>query len=128
MISLHAGRLQLVCSRADRTWHACVTLGPKPEHRVEVDTGTVHLPDALLRAQSIYQAALAKIRPAGGSKMCWDCLQWEVSASRCDLAIPEARRSGGRFAPRCEMFEWAYRSPELREEAKGDVCTGSDQP
>jgi hypothetical protein len=47
MISLHGGRLLLLCSRSDKTWHARVVLGPKPEHQIESDTGTVHLPDAL---------------------------------------------------------------------------------
>lgn len=106
MISLHAGRLLLVCSRSDRTWHARVLLGPKPEHQLEADTGTVHLPDALLRAQAIYQAALVKLR-SGGQRMCWDCLQWDMSRNRCELGIPEAKRSGGRFAPNCEVYEAA---------------------
>jgi hypothetical protein len=109
MISLHAGRLLLVCSRSDRTWHARVVLGPKPEHQLEADTGTVHLQDALLRAQSIYQAALVQLRPEGGQRMCWDCLQWDLGRSRCELGIPEAKRSGGRFAPNCEMYEAAVR-------------------
>jgi hypothetical protein len=60
MISLHGGRLLLLCSRTDRTWHARVVLGPKPEHQIESDTGTVHLQDALLRGQSLYQAAVSK--------------------------------------------------------------------
>jgi len=112
MISLHAGRLLLVCSRSDRTWHARVVLGPKPEHQLEADTGAVHLPDALLRAQSIYQAALVQLRPKGGQRMCWDCLQWDLVRNRCELGIPEAKRSGGRYAPRCEMFDAAIRSPD----------------
>ena len=105
MIRLHAGRLLLVCNRADRTWHARVTLGPKPEHQLEADTGTIQLQEALLRAQSIYQAALAKIRPANAALMCWDCLQWDAQLSRCELGIPECRRSGGRYAATCEMFD-----------------------
>lgn len=112
MISLHAGRLLLVCSRSDRTWHARVVLGPKPEHQLEADTGTVHLQDALLRAQSIYMAAVAQIRPAGGQRMCWDCLQWDLQRNRCELGIPEAKRTGGRFAPNCEMYEAAIRSAD----------------
>lgn len=111
MISLYAGRLLLVCSRADRTWHARVVLGPKAEHQLEADTGTVHLPDALLRAQSIFRAAVTQLRP-GGQRMCWDCLQWNMRRQGCDLQFPEARRSGGRYAPRCEMFEPAIRSPD----------------
>ena len=63
MISLHAGRLLLFCDSADRTWHCRVVLGPKPEHQVEADTGAIQLQDALLRAQSIYSAAVARIRP-----------------------------------------------------------------
>ena len=109
MISLHAGRLLLVCSRSDRTWHARVVLGPKPEHQLEADTGTVHLPDALLRAQSIYQAALVQLRPEGGQRMCWDCLQWDLQRNRCELGIPEGKRTGGRFAPNCEMYDAAIR-------------------
>ena len=111
MISLYAGRLLLVCSRADRTWHARVVLGPRAEHQLEADTGTVHLPDALLRAQSIFRAAVVQLRP-DGQRMCWDCLQWDMRQQRCDLQFPEARRSGGRYAPRCEMFEPAIRSPD----------------
>ena len=116
MISLHAGRLLLVCDRADRTWHARVILGPKPEHRVEADTGAVRLQDAMLRAQSIYMAALVTIRPDGGQRMCWDCLQFDVQRNRCELGIPECKRSGARFAPRCEMFEWAYRHGPARSD------------
>ena len=110
MISLHAGRLLLVCDRADRTWHARVILGPKPEHRVEADTGAVRLQDAMLRAQSIYQAAVLAIRP-DGQRMCWDCLQFDVQRNRCELGIPECKRSGGRYAPRCEMYEPAIKRP-----------------
>jgi hypothetical protein len=105
VISLHAGRLLLVCSRSDRTWHAQVMLGPKPELQIKADTGTIHLPDALLRAQSIYRAALVQLRPADGPVMCWDCLQWDMSQQRCALALPESKRSGGRYAARCEMYE-----------------------
>jgi hypothetical protein len=112
VISLHAGRLLLVCSRSDRTWHARVVLGPKPEHQLEADTGAVHLPDALLRAQSIYQAAVVELRPAGGQRMCWDCLQWDLRRNRCELGIPEAKRTGGRFAPNCEMYDAAICSAD----------------
>jgi len=112
MISLHAGRLLLVCSRLDRTWHARVVLGPKPEHQLEADTGTVMLREALQRAQAIYREALAQIRPAGSPQMCWDCLQWDLSRNRCELGIPECRRSGGRYAPRCEMFDAALPTPD----------------
>lgn len=107
MISLHAGRLLLVCSRSDRTWHARVVLGPKPEHQVEVDTGTIQLQEAMIRAQSIYMAAVARLRPADGPRMCWDCLQWDLARNRCELGIPEAKRTGGRFAPSCEMYDAA---------------------
>jgi hypothetical protein len=62
------------------------------------------LQDALLRAQSIYSAALARIRPAEAPRMCWDCVQWEGTHKRCNLEFPEARQSGGRFAARCELF------------------------
>ena len=109
MISLHAGRLLLVCSRSDRTWHARVVLGPKPEHQVELDTGTVQLQEAMVRAQSIYMAAVTRIRPAGGQRMCWDCLQWDVRNSRCQLGLPESKKSGGRFAAVCEMYDPAHR-------------------
>ena len=104
MISLHGGRLLLLCSRTDRTWHARVVLGPKPEHQIESDTGTVHLPDALQRAQSIYQAARADLRPAGEPPMCWDCQHWEMRHQRCGLELPESKRSGGRYAARCELY------------------------
>ena len=79
-------------------------LGPKAEHQVEVDTGTVHLPDALLRAESVFQAAVASIRPQTASVMCWDCIQWEMSTQRCDLLLPESKRSGGRYAASCDFF------------------------
>lgn len=108
MISLHAGRLMLVSDRADRTWHARVVLGPKPEHRFEMDTGTVQLQEAMIRAQGIYVAAVLRIRPAGGQRMCWDCQQWNVHSSRCQLGLPESKRSGGRFAAVCEMYEPAH--------------------
>jgi len=112
MISLYAGRLLLVCSRADRNWHARVVLGPRAEHQLEADTGTVQLQEALLRAQSIFRAAMIQLRPADGPRMCWDCLQWDMRQQRCELELPEAKRSGGRFAPRCEMFDVAVRSSD----------------
>jgi hypothetical protein len=108
MISLYAGRLLLVCSRADRTWHARVVLGPRAEHQLEADTGTVQLQEALLRAQSIFRAAVVQLRPEA-NQMCWDCLQWDMRRQGCDLNLPEAKRSGGRYAPRCEMFAPAIR-------------------
>ena len=111
MISMHAGRLLLVCDRVDRTWHAHVVLGPKPEHRVEVNTGTAQLQDAIARAKSIYIDAVIRIRPAGGQRMCWDCLQWDLRRNCCELGIPEARRSAGRFAPKCEMYDAAIGLP-----------------
>jgi hypothetical protein len=98
MIRLHAGRLLLVCDRIDRTWHARVILGPKAEHQVEVDTGTNSLHDALLKAEAVFQAA---------SVMCWDCIQWEMSTQRCDLLLPESKRSGGRYAVSCDFFQRA---------------------
>ena len=104
MISLYGGRLLLFCDRADRNWHARVVLGPKPEHQLEADTGAIRLQDAMLRAQSIYQMARAKIRPDGAPRMCWDCVQWEPTRKACGLEFPEARHSGGRFAARCELF------------------------
>ena len=104
MISLYGGRLLLFCDRADRNWHARVVLGPKPEHQLEADTGAIRLQDALLRAQSIYQMARAKLRPDGAPRMCWDCVQWEPTRKACGLEFPEARHSGGRFAARCELF------------------------
>lgn len=107
MISLHAGRLLLVCSRSDRNWHARVVLGPKPEHQLEMDTGTVHPQMALIKAQQIYQAARNRIRPADGPMMCWDCHYWEMRHQACGLALPESKRSGGRYASRCEMYERA---------------------
>lgn len=112
MISLYAGRLLLVCSRADRNWHAKVVLGPRPELQIDADTGTVQLQEALLRAQSIYRAAVTQLRPPEAGRMCWDCLQWDMRRQGCDLNLPEAKRSGGRYAPRCEMFEPAIRSAD----------------
>ena len=112
MISLHGGRLLLLCSRSDKTWHARVVLGPKPEHQIESDTGTVHLQDALLRGQSLYQAAVARLRPADAPVMCWDCFHWDMSKQRCAFELPESKRSGGRYAARCELY----------------VRTGSHQP
>ena len=104
MISLYGGRLLLFCDRADRTWHCRVNLGPKAAHQLEADTGAIRLQDALLRAQSIFQMARAKIRPDGAPRMCWDCVQWEPTRKACGLEFPEARHSGGRFAARCELF------------------------
>ena len=110
MISLHAGRLLLVCSRSDRNWHARVVLGPKPELQIEADTGTVHLQEALRRAELTYVAAVRRLRTAEAPVMCWDCLQWDMGKQRCALALPESRRSGGRYAARCEIYEPAYGS------------------
>jgi hypothetical protein len=46
-----------------------------------------------------------KIRPFGGPLMCWDCLQWDTQRHCCALALPESKRSGGRYAARCEFYE-----------------------
>jgi hypothetical protein len=105
VISLHAGRLLLVCSRFDRNWHARVILGPKLEHQLDADTGTMHLQTALIRAQKIYEAALVQLRPAGGQRMCWDCLHWDTHRNRCEMGLPESKQSGGRYAVRCEIYE-----------------------
>lgn len=105
MIRLRGGRLLLVCDRADRTWHARVVMGPKPEHQFEGDTGAVRLQDALIRAEAIYQAAAARLRPADAPLMCWDCAQWEMGEHRCGLALPESKKTGGRYAARCELYE-----------------------
>ena len=112
MIRLHAGRLLLVCDRATKSWHARVILGPKPDHQLDIDTGTNQLQDALLRAHEIFDAAVASIRPTGCAVMCWDCLQWDMTRQRCELMIPEAKRSGGRYAVVCEMFDRALASPD----------------
>lgn len=109
MISLYGGRLLLFCDRADRTWHCRVALGPKPEHQLDADTGAIRLQDAMIRAQSIYQMALANHRPVDEPRMCWDCVQWNTSRKRCDLELPEARQSGGRFAAHCSVFLAANR-------------------
>lgn len=105
MISLYSGRLLLFCDRLDQTWHCRVNLGPKPEHQIEADTGTIQLQEALIRANSIYSAAMAKIRPTGSPRMCWDCLQWDLARKTCGLGLPEGRQTGGRYAPRCSLFE-----------------------
>jgi hypothetical protein len=104
MISLYHGRLLLFCDRADRTWHCRVVLGPKAEHQLEADTGTILLQEALLRAQSVYAMAMANIRPNTEPRLCWDCVQWDTKRKRCSLEFPEARQSGGRYAERCEVF------------------------
>jgi len=105
MIRLHAGRLLLLCDRADKTWHARVILGPKPEHQIEVDTRAITLSQALPKAQLIYQEAVSRIRPIGDKRMCWDCLQWDTQRHCCELGLPESKRSGGRYAARCEFYE-----------------------
>jgi hypothetical protein len=107
MISLHAGRLLLTCERASQTWHARINIGPKPEHQMVVDTGTVDLRQAMERGNMHYQAFRAKVRPVtpDAKVMCWDCLHWTPGGrGRCELDIPEARQTGGRFAPNCSVF------------------------
>lgn len=105
MITMYGGRLQLVCSRADRTWHVRVVLGPKPEHQLEVSTGAQQLRDARAQAQLIYHDAVRKLRPADAPLSCWDCLQWDMSTRRCCLEIPECKKTGGRYASSCVMFD-----------------------
>jgi hypothetical protein len=107
MIRLHAGRLLLVCDRADRTWHARVILGPKPEHQLEIDTGSVDLREAFIRAQRIYVATRRKLRPDSEPRKCWDCGFWDMATQRCEMGLPESKRSGGRYAVRCELYERA---------------------
>ncbi|NBV62740.1 MAG: hypothetical protein EBR73_17080, partial [Rhodobacteraceae bacterium] len=67
----------------------------------------VALQTALIKAQQIYQAARNRIRPVDGPMMCWDCHYWEMRHQACGLALPESKRSGGRYASRCEMYERA---------------------
>ena len=110
MIRLHNGRLLLICGNANQNWQIRVVLGPKPEHQIEVDAGTVYLQTALERAESLFRAAVARLRPVGTSSMCWDCVQWEMDRQRCGMFFPESRRSGGKFAARCSMFQTAVRS------------------
>ncbi len=105
MISLYAGRLLLVCSRIRCTWVIRVTLGPKPEQQFEIDTGAKQLKDARAQAQLAFFDAVNRIRPADAPRMCWDCLQWNMRKQGCDLQLPEAKRTGGRYAPRCELFK-----------------------
>jgi len=88
MISLHAGRLLLFCDRADRTWHCRVVLGPKPEHQVEADTGAIQLQDALLRAQSIYSAAVARIRPVTEPRLLLGLRAVGPSTATLQLGLP----------------------------------------
>jgi hypothetical protein len=107
MISLHAGRLLLSCERASQTWHAHIILGPKPEHQLVADTGTVDLRQAMERGQNLYTAFRAKARPVEVEMkvMCWDCIHWTPGGrGRCEMDIPESRQTGGRFAPSCAVF------------------------
>ena len=108
MISLHAGRLLLTCELTSQTWHAKIIVGPKPEHQLVVDTGTVDLQQAMVRGNMHYQAFRVKARPVepAAKVMCWDCLHWApVGRGRCELKIPEARKSNGKFAPDCSVFQ-----------------------
>jgi hypothetical protein len=103
MISLHAGRLLLICERASQTWHAHINLGPKPEHQLVVDTGTVDLRQAMERGQLHYAAFKAKAPRV--QVMCWDCIHWTPGGrGRCEIDIPECRQTGGRFAANCAVF------------------------
>jgi hypothetical protein len=107
MISLHAGRLLLTCERASQTWHAHINLGPKPEHQLVVDTGTVDLRQAMERGQMHYTAFKEKVRPveAQAKAMCCDCIHWLPGGRGvCLLEIPESKQSGGRFAAKCSVF------------------------
>ena len=107
MISLHAGRLLLLSERTSHTWHALIRLGPLPEHQLNADTGTLDLRQAMLRGQNLYLAFRAKARPVDpkAKVVCWDCIHWELRGrGRCTLNIPEARKTGGKFASKCSMF------------------------
>lgn len=108
MIALHAGRLLLTCEQSSQTWHARINIGPKPEHQLVVDTGTVDLRQAMERGNMHYQAFCAKARPVepNAKVMCWDCLHWTPGGrGRCEIGLPEARKTGGRFAPNCSVFQ-----------------------
>lgn len=109
MISLLAGRLLLTCERASQTWHAHIILGPKPEHQLVADTGTVDLRQAMERGQNLYAAFRAKARPVDPDmppkRLCWDCIHWTPGGrGKCELDIPECRQTGGRFAATCSVF------------------------
>lgn len=108
MIALHAGRLLLTCEQSSQTWHARINIGPKPEHQLVVDTGTIDLRQAMERGKMHYQAFCAKARPVepNAKVMCWDCLHWTPGGrGRCEIGLPEARKTGGRFAPNCSVFK-----------------------
>lgn len=108
MIALHAGRLLLTCEQSSQTWHARINIGPKPEHQLVIDTGTIDLRQAMERGNMHYQAFCAKARPVepNAKVMCWDCLHWTPGGrGRCEIGLPEARKTGGRFAPNCSVFQ-----------------------
>ena len=60
--------------------------------------------EALLRAQSIYRAAVTNLRPSDSPRMCWDCKYWEMRHQRCGYELPESKKSGGRYAARCDLY------------------------
>lgn len=108
MIALHAGRLLLTCEQSSQTWHARINIGPKPEHQLVIDTGTIDLRQAMERGNMHYQTFCAKARPVepNAKVMCWDCLHWTPGGrGRCEIGLPEARKTGGRFAPNCSVFQ-----------------------
>lgn len=108
MISLHSGRLLLWFDLASRHWRCRISLGPRPEHLIDADTGAYRLQDASGRAEQIFRDTVARLRPPTEPRRCWDCKQYHPGERRCLLGFPEARQTGGKFGARCDHYVGAY--------------------
>lgn len=108
MISLFGGRLALSYDLASHQWMAEIKLSPNAEHQITLPTNERDARKAMQYGLSFYDVFSAKVRQdleIKGGLMCWDCLHWEpADRGRCLLRIPEARKTGGRFAAGCNLF------------------------
>jgi hypothetical protein len=104
VISLYGGRLKLRNDRETRHWHAHIRLSPHPYHQLTIDTEHVDPRQAVQHSIKLFTAFCAEARHYG--VMCWDCVHWDPAGrGRCDLDIPEAQKTGGRFAAGCALFK-----------------------
>ena len=68
---------------------------------VEIDVEAVDLSAAVIQAEQLY-ADLCTL--SSGLPTCFDCVHWHYVKGRCDVGIPEGRRTGGKHAKDCEAF------------------------
>jgi hypothetical protein len=104
MISFYGGRLILDHNRDTRCWQVEIRLSPLADHQASINTGERDLHKAMEHGMTCYRKMRADLASLN-VVMCWDCLHWEPPGKgRCSLNIPEARKTGGKFAAGCALY------------------------